>query len=230
MSFLGFSDDTLDFLADLTIHNDKEWFEANRDRYRDVVLAPAVDFVVAVGEGLQQRIPDIRFDTRTNGSGSLMRIHRDTRFSKDKSPYKTSVSGMWWQGDGKKMNRPGFGFQLEESGLRLMGGMFGFDKPQLAAYRRAVDNVTTGGELQQLVDRVEASPGWEVVGEHYKRIPPGYDAQHSRQRLLRFNSLYAHPTEPVDPEVICSPELLPTVLDVFDQAAPLQQWLVKMLT
>ena len=66
-----------------------------------------------MGSGLQRTPPEIQIDTRTNGQGVLMRIYRDVRFSKDKSPYKTAVSGIFTDGQGKKMTRPGFGFYLD---------------------------------------------------------------------------------------------------------------------
>ena len=112
--FNGFLAAGLQFLADLEVNNEKEWFEAHKDVYQSQLLEPATNFITAVGERLQSISNQIRYDTRTNGSGSLMRIYRDTRFSKDKTPYKTAVSGMWWQGEGKKMENPAMNLVLLE--------------------------------------------------------------------------------------------------------------------
>lgn len=130
-SFSGFPAAGLRFLEDLAANNERPWFEANRAVYERELLEPAVLFVAAVGNRLEAIAPNIRFDTRTNGSGSLMRIYRDVRFSKDKRPYKTNISGIWWEGAGKKTVSPGFGFQLEASGMSLIAGQFGFSKEQL---------------------------------------------------------------------------------------------------
>ena len=90
--FEGFPADTLDFLNELSENNDKTWFDANKDRYRANVIANAPAFVATLGERLQAGIsPGIVYDTRTNGAGSMMRIYRDTRFSKDVTQPATSA-------------------------------------------------------------------------------------------------------------------------------------------
>ena len=89
--FKGFSDAGLQFLADLRANNNREWFNEHKPIYRDEIVEPALDFIVDFGGRLRAIYPDLNFDTRTNGAGSLMRIYRDTRFSKDKTPYKTNV-------------------------------------------------------------------------------------------------------------------------------------------
>src|SRR5512134_2052219 len=79
------------FLEELRLHNDREWFERNRDRYLRDVRDPMLRFVVAVGPALKKVAPRLVADPRPVG-GSLFRIHRDTRFSKDKTPYKTNAA------------------------------------------------------------------------------------------------------------------------------------------
>ncbi|HSG46496.1 MAG TPA: DUF2461 family protein, partial [Longimicrobiales bacterium] len=81
----GFSGETFRFLSELAANNERDWFKANRDRYDAHVRDPAVTFVLAVGERLNGISPHLRADPRPVG-GSLFRIHRDVRFSKDKSP------------------------------------------------------------------------------------------------------------------------------------------------
>jgi uncharacterized protein (DUF2461 family) len=82
--FPGFPVEGLGFLEELAHNNNREWFEAHKADYRSYVLEPAQAFVVALGERLKLLSPEIAYDTRTNGSGSIMRIYRDLRFSKDK--------------------------------------------------------------------------------------------------------------------------------------------------
>jgi uncharacterized protein (DUF2461 family) len=82
-AFEGFPADTLAFLSELSENNEKTWFDANKQRYRNDVIANVPAFVATLGERLQDGIsPGIVYDTRTNGAGSMMRIYRDTRFSK----------------------------------------------------------------------------------------------------------------------------------------------------
>ena len=227
--FNGFPAAGLQFLADLEGNNEKAWFEAHKDVYQSALLEPAVEFVTAVGERLQFISNQIQYDTRTNGSGSLMRIYRDTRFSKDKTPYKTAVAGMWWQGAGKKTEVPAFGFQVTKNGMGLMAGMFGFGKEQLAVYREAVLDETLGKELVEVVTAVTANGQHEILGEHYKKVPRGFDADHERADYLKFNHLYAHPKTAVSASVVTSPELVDVCMTHFEQMAPIQQWLVKAL-
>ena len=86
--FRGFGDETFRFLAELTEHNEKAWFDANRSRYEAHYLQPALAFIETLGPRLAAELPDdVRFEARINGS--LFRINRDIRFSKDKTPYKT---------------------------------------------------------------------------------------------------------------------------------------------
>lgn len=228
--FRGFPQTSIQFLKDLEANNNKEWFTANKPVYQSELLAPAKEFVEVMGERLHQISPSINYDTRTNGSGSLMRIYRDVRFSKDKTPYKTAVAGMFWEGEGKKTQNPGFGFQLTKNGIGLVAGMFGFDKHKLNAYREAVDDDKLGSELAQLVADVTADGTYSVHHEHYKKVPRGYDADHPRATLMKFNSLYVHPTTEIGVEEIGSAELIDICYDHFAKMAPIQQWLVKIFS
>lgn len=225
--FQGFPADGLRFLKELEENNDKVWFEANKERFKRELQGPAVDFVEVVGQRLQAVNPAIRYDLRTNGGGSLMRIYRDTRFSKDKTPYKTAVAGMWWEGEGKKTTAPAFGFQILHNGIGLVAGMFGFDKHQLQAYREGVADDEKGADLERIITEIELDGDYEVLREHYKKVPRGYPADHPRERLLRFNALYVHPKQGIGAGLVQSPELVDVCMAHFEKMAPLQQWLVK---
>ncbi|NOG51288.1 MAG: DUF2461 family protein [Chloroflexi bacterium] len=150
--FTGFSAEGLQFMRDLAANNTREWFEARKPAYIDTVQTPAVALVAALGARLQDLVPDVTVDTRTNGSGNLMRLHRDTRFSADKAG-KTHVPMMFPVG-GKKMDSPGFGLQITLDGVDCMAGVFGFDKGALARYRDAVAGDEHGPALVKAVDAV----------------------------------------------------------------------------
>ena len=226
--FPGFPAEGLQFLRDLAVNNERAWFEANKQDYQTYLLDPAVAFVTAVGERLKISVsPDIRYDTRTNGSGSLTRIYRDVRFSQDKTPYNTNLNGFFWQGAGKKTESPAFGFRLEADGLGLMAGQFGFPKSVLQKFRDAVADDTLGPELAQIVTDVKAAGDYEVLGEHYKRVPRGYDPDHPRADLLRYAGLYAHPPR-IEGAVLTSRAIVDRCVEHFQAMAPIQQWLVKI--
>ena len=224
--FSGFPIETQQFLRDLRENNTREWFAENRARYEDFVKAPAVAWVSAMGERLRELDPDIVIDTRTNGSGSLMRAARDTRFSKDKSPYKVNIAMMWWHGSGKKMQHPGFGMQVTPDEAGLMVGMFHFAKPMLEAYRQAVLDDELGEALVGIAQGVKAA-GFGLSGLHYKTAPRGYDKAHPRVEWLRYNNLHAG-THDIDWATVNSSRLLDVCFERFKALAPILDWLVAV--
>lgn len=227
-TFNGFSKEAIQFLLDLEKNNNKEWFETHKSFFQDELQQPAKALVAALGKRLQTEIsPDIVFDERTNGAGSLMRIYRDTRFSKDKTPYKTNVAMLFWEGPRKKSENPSFGFQFGTAGAGLYAGQWAFAKDMLAKYRNAVVNDATGNALEEAISQVESAGDYVVEGEKYARVPKGYDAQHSRAELLKHKGLHVSCPE-VDMRALLSPELVDVLTNHCKSMAPIQQWLVKI--
>jgi uncharacterized protein (TIGR02453 family) len=227
-SFQGFSRDTLDFYAELALNNDRAWFEHQRERFRSVVLQPAADFVAAMAERLRLISPYIVADPRTNGSGSIFRIHRDTRFSKDKTPFKTYLGILFWEGSRPKMENSGFYFHLEPNKLLLYAGIYEFTAPLLARYRDAVVHSVQGAALARAAHEVIATGRCEIGGRHYKRIPAGYDPDHPNAEFLFHRALYASTGGDLPTEIF-SPQLLDYCLEHFTDMAPLHSWIVSVL-
>ncbi len=225
--FTGFPQEGLQFLADLARNNNRDWFQAHKQVYLDTIVAPAQAFIIAIGEGLQSISTGIRYDTRTNGSGSLMRIYRDVRFSKDKTPYKTNVGIVWWEGSGKKTEEPGFYFGLDAHEAGAHTGLYNFTKPMLATYRDAVIDDALGEELAGILRDITQNDRYTLSDPHYKRVPRGYNADNPRADLLLYKGLFAS-ASPLTPDVVSSPELVAVCLQQFRHMAPLQQWLVKV--
>jgi uncharacterized protein (TIGR02453 family) len=226
-SFSGFPPAGMQFLRDLAENNNRAWFQAHKKDYLTHLLGPAQAFVVALGERLKALSPHIIYDVRADGRGSLMRIHRDTRFSKDETPYKTNVSMVFWEGRGKKTENPGFFVRLEPTRAGIFAGQHAFPKPVLAAYRDAVIDDTMGAELEETLSTVRASGVFQIGGEHYKRVPPGYDPDHTRADLLRYNGLYAF-SPPISAEQFASAEMVDVCFEHCQKMAPLHYWLVKL--
>ena len=224
--FPGFPGETQAFLRELRENNTREWFRANKARYDEVVKAPAVAWVAAMGERLRELDPELVVDLRTNGSGCLRRAARDTRFSKDKSPYKTNVAMLWWHGSGKKMQHPAFGMEITPDDAGIMAGMFHFPKPMLTAYRQAVLDDELGAALLDTVSAVKAN-GYEVSGLHYKTMPRGFDKAHPRAEWLRYNNFHAGAHD-IKPAQIASPQLIDICFEQFARLAPIHHWLVAV--
>jgi uncharacterized protein (TIGR02453 family) len=226
--FTGFPAAGTQFLRELAQHNEKPWFEANRQRYLSDVQTPALTLVIALGERLQAEFPEIRVDTRTNGSGSLMRIHRDVRFSADKSPYKTNVAMMFTAGGMKKMASPGFGLQITPDLVDLMAGTFGFSKEMLERYRAAVLNDRLGTALDAAAAKVRAAGAYTIAGETYRRVPNGLPVHHPRAAWLKYTGLHAYaPSIPL--EIAATPALVDAVMTHFVAMSPLYEWLREVM-
>jgi uncharacterized protein (TIGR02453 family) len=224
MSFDGFPRETVRFLAGLRDHNDKKWFEAHRDDYQQAFLAPAVAFCEAVAPKLRKIEPQVSVEPRVNGS--IMRINRDIRFSKDKSPYKDHLDLFFWTGDRKGWDTSGFFFRLTPDRLMLGGGMHGFAPPALARYRAAVLDGRKGPALATAVAKLRAA-GYDVGTESYKKTPAGVASDHPRAALLRHGGLHAgwegkHPAE------LGKPAIVDFVAKHFAGAAPIHRWLRAM--
>ena len=123
-AFSGFPQASFTFLENLVAHNNRVWFEAHKQDYQALLLAPAQALVMTLGGHLQTLSNGIRSDPRTDGRGVLMRLHRDTRFSPDKTLYHTYLRGLFWEGSQKKTERPAFGFRIEATGMALMTSIF----------------------------------------------------------------------------------------------------------
>ena len=225
--FTGFSRESIQFLLDLEKNNNKEWFEAHKEIYRKDLVPSAQALVAELGARLQEISPGITFDTRTNGAGSLMRIYRDVRFSKDKTPYKTNIGMLFWEGKRKKSENPTFGFQFGTWGVGLYAGQWIFPKETLAAYREAVADEAKGAALEETIAQVEGAGEYTVEGEKYKRVPRGYDADHPRAELLKYKGMHVSSPQ-LAPETLFTDELVDVLIAHCRNMAPLHQWLVML--
>jgi uncharacterized protein (TIGR02453 family) len=221
----GIPSETFEFLEELRLHNEKTWFDAHRKDYEANLLEPLQDFIASLGGRVQAKYPDAVFDTRTNGQGTLTRIYRDIRFSKDKSPYRTHLWGVFSPKSAFHEGRPGFGFSVAPEGLHLMAGIWMFPKEKLPAYRDAVVDPTRGAALDKAIAALSKN-GLTVSGEHFKKVPRGYDPAHPHAKLLLHEGLYTY-TDPMPPAEAAEPDLVDRIMERYAQMAPLNNWLVK---
>jgi uncharacterized protein (DUF2461 family) len=111
------------FLSDLKTHNERRWFEANKQRYKTEVQAPLLRLITDLAPALKKIGGGFIADPRPNG-GSMMRIYRDIRFSKDKSPYKTYAAAHFWHVNGKDEAAPAYFLHLEPGNSVIGGGIW----------------------------------------------------------------------------------------------------------
>jgi uncharacterized protein (TIGR02453 family) len=226
MEFDGFGKDTQSYFRELAGNNTKEWFEEHRDRYEQGVREPAERFIGALGKLLNEAYPSLNYDTRRNGAGSLMRIHRDIRFSPDKRPYKTNLGIIFWIGEGKKTEVPGFYFHIGVDQIFFYGGQHIFPKDILERYRAAAAAEKTGGRLKTILDGLAAKglPCFEEPA--FKRVPRSYPADHPRADLLRYGGMGV--AKIISAEAIAKADVADACAADAVSMGPLIRWLMEL--
>ncbi len=224
-TFPGFPKKTITYLKNLSKYNNRDWFQAHRDDYEEFWLEPAQDFVVAAGKELKKLDKGIHAEPRVNGS--IFRINRDIRFSKDKTPYKDHLDLWFWEGE-RKVAVSGYFFRLTGSILGLGAGAHGFDSERLAAYRGAVTDSKNGAALKRAATAV-GKEGWDVKGEHYKTVPRGFEVSGAvTERLIRHNALWVGEDVKTPPEVF-TPAIVDYCVARWRTAAPIHRWLTRVM-
>jgi uncharacterized protein (TIGR02453 family) len=166
----SFSPQLFAFLRELAQHNDREWFNANKDRYEREVKEPALAFVEDLGYRLPEVAPHLTADKR-----SLFRIYRDTRFSKAKTPYKTHVGIYFRHARAAEADTGGLYLHLEPGHAFLGAGIWHPGSPALKRIRDAI--ATRPDAWREAVAAVR--PVWKLgEGEALKRAPAGYRPDH----------------------------------------------------
>jgi uncharacterized protein (TIGR02453 family) len=169
----SFTPELFAFLRELAANNDREWFAANKARYVAEVQEPALAFVEDVGMRLPEVSRHLVADARTTG-GSLFRIHRDIRFSKDKTPYKTHVGIQFRHERTRDVHAPGFYLHLEPGSVFVACGIWHPDRDTLHAIRSAIAAKPT--RWQNVLDDLAGT--FRLGGESLKRAPAGFDPEH----------------------------------------------------
>lgn len=206
-----FSAETLGFLRDLENNNTRDWFNAHKDRYLAAWKAPAEALIEAMCFRLQ-------VETDTPHDAKLFRIHRDVRFSKDKTPYSPHIH-ILFRREGSKM---GLFFGLQTDRLVLGAGMMGFDKGQLSAYRDAVSSPS--GKLLQAELDLLLGQGGRMNSPDLARVPKPHDKDHKRGDLLRRKSLTIW-RDFEDPSVVEQSDLIQLCAAQFATYDGVRDWL-----
>ena len=174
MAARSFSPALFAFLKELRDNNTREWFADNKARYQHDVQEPALEFIAAFEAPLGKISPNFRADARPSG-GSLFRIHRDVRFSKDKTPYKTQVGIHFRHRSAGDAHAPGFYLHLEPGGVFAAAGMWRPDTPSQRSIRNAI-----AGDARAWKRAIGPpfSKTYGLIGDSLKRPPPGYPSDH----------------------------------------------------
>ena len=213
-----FTPQTLAFLRQLARHNDREWFREHRADYETHVRGP----MIALIERLAADLPGIAPDLTANPKTSLYRIHRDTRFTADKAPFKTHVAAIFPHRALPKHEAAGLYVHVEAGRVFVGGGLY---RPQPRGLRRLREHVAANADrLRTLVDAPAFRRNFGALsGERLKRVPRGFPADHPAGDLLRLKQFLAGCERP--PAFATGPRFYPSLLRLFAHLAPLIDFL-----
>jgi uncharacterized protein (TIGR02453 family) len=215
-----FSPALFSFLEELEEHNERDWFQSNRARYERDVREPALDFIESFAPRLHQISPHLVADPRPQG-GSLFRIHRDTRFAKDKRPYKTHCGIFFRHELARSAQTPGLYLHLAPGEVFCGGGIRHPDGPGLQRLREAI--VTDPESWTRAVHSGVFAERYRIWGDALKRAPAGFDPAHPLIEDLKRKDFIAIAT--LDPEAPLRPEFEDQLSAVWGAMVPYLQFL-----
>jgi uncharacterized protein (TIGR02453 family) len=215
---------TFDFLKDLEENNNRAWFQENKHRYEEHVRDSSIRFITDFGPRLKKISEHFRADPRTVG-GSLFRIYRDTRFSKDKRPYKTMIGIHFRHELGKDAHAPGFYLHVERNGCFVGAGIWHPDSKSLHGIRSAIvedpqawKRPTGGKRFRDL---------YALEGDRLKRPPRGFDPAHPLIEELKRKDFIG--VAKIPQKMITGPDLTREIANIFTAATPVARFLCGAL-
>lgn len=216
--------DLFTFFRELQENNDREWFQANKQRYETQVRGPLLEFITDFGLRLAEISSHYVADARKSG-GSLFRINRDIRFSKDQSPYKTHAGVQFRHESGKDAHAPGFYLHLEPGGVFVGVGIWHPDNKTLGKIR---DKIVEEPETWERVKTEEAFASlFTLGGDSLKRGPKGYDPDHPLIEDLKRKDFIA--STPFSEAAACQPDFIEQFAASCRTAAPFVRFLTTAI-
>jgi len=214
--FAGFPPEAITFLRALKKHNRREWFQPRKHIFDEQVKAPMLELVTAVMQALADFAPGYVSDPNK----AIFRIYRDTRFSKDKTPYKTHIAAVFTRRGGEKNS--GYYFSVSPDEIEAGGGVYNPPAADLRVMRGYL------AEHHEEFRRITAAPAvkrlfGEMTGSSLARAPKGFPADHPAADLLRRKQFMLF--RPLDVSLATSPKLYREIVKRFEAATPMLQFL-----
>lgn len=223
--FEGFPKDFYAFFRELKAHNERAWFEDNKQRFRDSVQAPMSSFIEAMAPELKKISKHFVADPRPNG-GSMFRIYRDVRFARDKRPYKEHAACHFRHAFAKDAHAPGFYMHFAPDEVLFGGGSWMPPSDALSQIRSAIaTKPATWVKLKQ--DKLFAKTFDGISGDALSRPPRGFEAGHSQIEDLKKKSFFALKT--ADTKLTQQPKLVGEVASTFKAVSPLMKFICGAL-
>lgn len=218
MPFPGFSPEALTFLRSLKRNNRREWFQPRKEKYDALIRMPMLELISCLNEEFADFAPHYV----TPPQKALFRIYRDTRFAKDKTPYKTHVAGIFHPANGSKKEGAAYYFHFNPDQLLVFGGVWTPEREELLAIRNLIQE--NYDELNEILsDKKLRRAVGQLQGERLSRMPKGFPVDHPAEAILRQRHWYLETT--VDSKIVTSPRLLPELVKYFRVMSPLVEFL-----
>ena len=224
MEFKGFRKEGIDFLKELKDNNSKEWFLNHRYVWERSILEPNRAFIKDMGETLQILVPTINALPKVGGS--LFRIYRDTRFSNDKTPMKSKIGLLFWQGTSHRMQSSSFYMHYDKNEYFVATGIRNFKPPLLKVYREYIKDEKNRETLHVELERLK-DLGYLLPEPRYKRVPKDFDKNDRYAYLSLFGAMYAYKIFSID-DIFFTQELLDRLFQIYNDMLELQKWVYEM--
>ena len=222
--FQGFSRDTFSFLAGLSLNNEREWFEAHKADYERFIVTPALALIAAMDPVVSSISPHYRGVAKKIG-GSLMRVYRDTRFSHDKTPYKTNIGIQFRHVQAKDVHAPGWYVHLDLQECFVGAGTWHPEPADLLKIRRAIEGRPEA--WSQALSAATVTSGLTAVGDSLQRSPKGFDPAHPLASEVRRKDFLLSAN--LAPELFLGPSLITELEAKFRASAPYMAALCRAL-
>ena len=220
--YVGFENASIEFLQQLAANNNREWFKDNKARYEAQVLDVALRFIQSMQDPLAQFAPRFTAVPQRVG-GSLMRVYRDTRFSKNKLPYKTNIGIQFRHEQAKDVHSPGYYVHVDPEQVFLGVGMWRPESDALQSIRERI--VARPSEWKSVLGDRRFRRHFELGGESLSRAPRGFDKDHELIEDIKRKSFIA--VRNLDVEDSLSPQFQRKVETSFIAATPFMKFLCK---
>lgn len=211
---------TLRFLLDLAENNDREWFGENKARYEEHVKDPALRLIADFAPELKKLSPHFMATPR-----SLFRIYRDTRFSKDKSPYKTHLGIHFRHDRSRDVHAPGYYLHVEPGSAFAGVGIWHPDGAALRAIRTRI--VEEPAAWERARDSTAFKKTFDLGGDRLKRPPRGFDPEHPLVEDLKWKDYIA--VADLSDAFVTGPKLVKELAKVFRAGTPFMRFLCDAL-
>jgi uncharacterized protein (TIGR02453 family) len=215
-----FTPETMTFLRGLARHNDRDWFEPRRDTYERALRQP----ILAVAEEISQGFAKFAPDHTRPANKAVMRIYRDTRFSKNKQPYKTHLAAWWSRHGMEKTSGGGYYLQVGPQGVMVAAGVYMPEREQLLAIRRWMSAHHLAYRKELAKQLRSKTLGFTPIDAHpLTRMPKGFAADDPADELIRATSWGIHAELPAS--LALQPAFITEVLKRFKAATSITEML-----